>query len=146
MSAEYPFGGGTFIADSSAWARASEPRVARDWALAVRTGLVATCPIVKLELLYSARDASSFDELDRLLRGLRDVPVTRSVTDAALAAMRELAGREPGFHRVKLPDVVVAACAQDAGLGVLHYHHHYDRLAEVMDFESRWITPAGSIR
>jgi predicted nucleic acid-binding protein len=98
-----------------------------------------------MELLYSTRDPTQFDELARDLAALRDVPVTRSVTDAALAAMRELAHKRPLYHRVKLPDLLVAAAAADVGIGVLHYDHHYDRLAEVMSFESRWLAPPGSL-
>jgi len=47
--------------------------------------------------------------------------------------------------RVKPQDALIAACAQDAGVGVLHYDHDFDRLAEVLDFESHWVAPAGSL-
>jgi hypothetical protein len=30
-------------------------------------------------------------------------------------------------------------------LGVLHYDHHFDRLATVLGFASQWVAPAGSI-
>jgi predicted nucleic acid-binding protein len=59
--------------------------------------------------------------------------------------MRALARREPLYHRVRLPDALIAAAAQDVGIGVLHYDHHYDRLAEVLHFESRWIAPPGTL-
>jgi len=97
-----------------------------------------------VELLYSAQGPGAFDELDAFLRVLRDIPITRSVTNAAMEAMRRLAQVSPGYHRVKLPDARIAAAAQDGGLGVLHYDRHYDRLAEVLTFESQWIAPAGS--
>jgi hypothetical protein len=41
--------------------------------------------------------------------------------------------------------VLIAAAAQDAGIGVLHYDHHYDRLAEVLHFPSVWIAPPGGL-
>jgi predicted nucleic acid-binding protein len=44
-----------------------------------------------------------------------------------------------------IPDILIAAAAQDVAIGVLHYDHHYDRLAEVLNFESRWIAPPGSL-
>lgn len=47
----------------------------------------------------------------------------------------------PGFHRVPPIDYLIAACAHEAGAGVLHHDRHYDRLAGVMGFESRWILP-----
>jgi predicted nucleic acid-binding protein len=140
-----PFDGGVFIADTSAWARAAHPAVAEEWKRALAGRQIATTPIVKLELLYSTRDGSSFDELARDLSALRDVPLTRSVTDAALAAMRTLAHVRPLHHRVRLADLLVAAAAEDSGIGVLHYDRHYDRLSEVMSFGSRWLAPPGSL-
>jgi hypothetical protein len=140
-----PFGGGVFIADTSAWARSSRQDIREVWEQGLEAGQIAICPPVMIELLFSARDADSFDALEVELRELRDVPVTRSVTDAAIAAIRRLAYRRPLSHRVRLPDVLIAAAAQDVGLGVLHYDQHFDRLAEVMSFESRWIAPRGSL-
>ena len=100
-----------------------------------------------MELLYSARDGAAYDELAATLAQLRDVPVTRAVTNSALRAQRELAHARPLFHRsVKLPDLLVAAAAADVGIGVLHYSEDYDTLATVLDFESRWIAPRGSRR
>ena len=138
-------GEGVFVADKSAWARSRMPGVAQLWEQAIVAGRIATSPIVKMELLYSARDAQGFEELEALLRPLVDIPVTRSVTDAAIGAMRALARLRPLHHRVPPPDALVAAAAQEAGLGVLHYDRHFDRLAEVLDFESRWIAPPGSL-
>jgi predicted nucleic acid-binding protein len=141
-----PFGGGTFIADKSAWARASHRRVRDPWSRALLDGQIATCPIVDLELLYSARSGDAFDDLASDLAQLRSVPVTRSVTNAAQQALRTLAHEAPLHHRsVKLPDLLIAACAADADVGVLHYDEDFDRLADVLDFESTWIAPRGSI-
>ena len=112
----------------------------------MRAGQIATCPIVNMELLYSARNAAAYDELAGSLAQLRDVPITRSVTNAALRAQRELAYARPLFHRsVKLPDLLIAAAAADRAIGVLHYDDDYDTLATVLNFESRWIAPRGSL-
>jgi predicted nucleic acid-binding protein len=133
------------IADKSAWERARHADVRDAWSEAMLAGQICTCPIVKLELLFSTQNAAGFIELENALDELRDVPITRSVTNAAIGALRDLAHVAPLNHRVKLPDALIAAAAQDAAVGVLHYDHHYDRLAEVLEFESRWIAPAGSI-
>jgi hypothetical protein len=141
-----PYDGGTFVADTSAWARADARSVRREWTAALRDGRIATCPIVKLELLLSARDGDEFDEIEDELAQLRDVPVTRSVTNAAQHAFRKLARVRPLHHRsVKLPDLLIAACASDAAIGVLHYDEDFDRLAAVLPFESRWIATRGSL-
>ena len=42
-------------------------------------------------------------------------------------------------------DLITAAAAADAGIGVLHYNAEYDTLAEVLPFESRWIALRGSL-
>lgn len=139
------FGDGVFIADKSAWTRSEHPSVEAEWSRALAGGQIATCPVVMMELLYSAQDAETFDTLEEGLRELRDIPITRSVTQAAITAMRELSHARPLYHRVPLVDALVAAAAQDAGVGVLHYDRHYDRLDEVMRFESRWIAPQGSL-
>jgi predicted nucleic acid-binding protein len=46
---------------------------------------------------------------------------------------------------VKPQDLLIAAAAQDAAVGVLHYDSDFDTLATVLSFESRWIAPAGSL-
>jgi predicted nucleic acid-binding protein len=67
------------------------------------------------------------------------------VTSSAFVAYRELAHRQPLFHRsVKVPDLLVAAAAADVGIDVLHYDADFDTLAEVLPFESRWIARRGS--
>lgn len=145
-AARAPFGGDVFIADTSAWSRAGHPRLRRRWAAALSNGQIATCAIVNLELLYTTRNGEEYDELAAELVELRDVPITRSVTNAALQALGRLAHMRPLHHRgVRLPDLLIAAATQDAGIGVLHYDEHFDRLASVLTFESRWIAPRGSL-
>jgi predicted nucleic acid-binding protein len=139
------FGGSFFIADKSAWTCASDPTVRDEWAEALRAGQIATTSITVLELLYSARTSTEFAALEEELHQLRLVRTTQSVLNATVTALRELSTLSDGFHRVPIPDALVAAAAQDAGLGVLHYDHHYDRLATVLHFESRWIASPGSV-
>jgi predicted nucleic acid-binding protein len=141
-----PYGGSTFVADTSAWARAHHAEVRDEWAEALRRRQLATCPVVRLELLYSTQSGDDFDRWTASLVSLRDLPVTRVVTDLAEGALRTLAHRHPLYHRsVRLPDLLIAACAADAGTGVLHYDEDFDRLAEVLSFESRWLAPRGSL-
>jgi len=80
----------------------------------------------------------SGESLEFDLSALRDVPVTVSVQREAVRAMRELSAATPLGHRVPLPDLLIAAAAQEAGVGVLHLDRHFDRLAEVLAFDSRW--------
>jgi predicted nucleic acid-binding protein len=145
MGDETPFGGKVLIADTSARARASHPLVRDLWATALRGRQIATCSIVTLELLYSARDEREFTIIEAEQALLRDVPVAASAQRAAIGALRDLASNGPGQHRVPLADALIAAAAQDAGVDVLHYDHHYERLAQVLHFTSVWIAPPGAL-
>lgn len=145
MTAGPPYGGWVLIADTSARMRAHERAVREEWIAAVKADQIATCAIVTMELLFSARDADSVAKIETIEAALRQVPMSASVHRAAIGAFRELAGRNAGFHRVPPPDAMIAAAAQDAGIGVLHYDRHFDRLAEALHFESVWIAPPGSL-
>jgi predicted nucleic acid-binding protein len=145
MGAPAAFGGGTFIADKSIWARADRDPVREEWERALRNGQIATCSITVLELLYSARNRAEFDELEAELATLENIPVTEDTLRIVTAAMRELADRSAGYHRIPIPDYIVAACAEGAGIGVLHYDHDFDRLQEVLNFESRWAADPGTL-
>ncbi len=139
------FGGDVLIADTSVWQRTNHPALREPWAEAIRAGTIATCSIVTLELLYSTRTADEFRAVEADQATLRDIPVTVSVQRAAIGALRALADQAPRAHRIPLADALIAAAAQEAGLGVLHYDHHYARLAEVLSFTSSWAAEPGSL-
>lgn len=106
------------------------------------SGRFATCPIVVLEVLATARDREEHRRLDELLGALRQAPVDRAVCDAALSASRELA---PDHRGIPAADYLIAAAAAARGFGVLHYDGHFDRLAPVLAVESVWVAGAGSL-
>ena len=115
------------------------------WEQALRADQIATCAIGRLELLYSARGAEEFASWEADLAALRDIPITRSELAAAIGAMRDLVDHGERHHRLPLPDVILAATAANAGVGVLHYDRHFDRLAEVLNFRSQWVVPRGTL-
>lgn len=140
------WGGGPWIADTSAWARASNPTVSPQWKAAARAQELVGCPVVTLELLFDAPDRDRVEVVAVALAGMRQAPINRSVTDAAISAVRELAARgSAGAHRVRVPEALVAAAAAERGFAVLHYNHHFDHLASVLGFTSQWVAAAGSI-
>ena len=102
--------------------------------------------MVRLELLFSTRDRKEYAAWDEALSELVQVPTTDGVCRAALTAMREMAGKGALHHRIPPSDYLIAAAAQErATVGVLHYDDHFDRLTAVLNFESRWIAPRGSL-
>jgi predicted nucleic acid-binding protein len=93
---------------------------------------LCVCAVTRLELLYSARSNDDYRQLERDLAEFRELPMNAETFDVALGAQRELAER--GRHRVALPDLLIAACAQQHGAGVLHVDRQFDMLAGVLSF------------
>lgn len=136
-----PFGGLRLIADTSAWSALHRARalgiVPPEWPRAVAADQILTSPIVKLELLHSARTAAEFAEWEERLSVLREIEVPRPVCQAAIGALRELSEKSDGYHRVGLGDALIAASASLRDVGVLHYNHRdFARLREVLEFEN----------
>jgi predicted nucleic acid-binding protein len=134
-----PFGGRTFVADTSAWARRDDPRIASDWQAAIRGRQLLITPLVELEILYSALDNEDIASWRTRLAELREAPLTRSAISAARSAIAELGEKGPRYQRVPLTDLLIAAAAAEKSVGVLHCDRHFDRLADVLGFESRWL-------
>lgn len=138
--------GGPWVADTSAWARATDPAVAPQWETAAVAGELVACPVITLELLYDAPDRHQVETVAAAISELRQAPITRSATDAAIRAIQDLAAAgSAGAHRVPVPDALIAAAAAERGFGVLHYDHHFDQLAKVLSFDSQWVGEPGTM-
>ncbi|MEX1141410.1 MAG: PIN domain-containing protein [Thermoleophilaceae bacterium] len=133
------------VVDTSAFSRAHHSDVREAWQRALRADRLRISPAVRLEILFNGRDGRSFDTLAAQLSALRPAPLSASVLHAAEDAMRMLAHRSAGTHRIPIVDYLVAAAAQEAGAAVIHYDHDYDTLAQVMSFESVWLAPPGTL-
>ncbi len=107
-------------------------------------GRVATCGLLDLEVLYSARGAESH-AATRYERDLFPrVPCGDAAVDRAIEVQGVLAER--GQHRaVPITDLVVAAAAEQAGLIVLHYDKDFDLIAEVTGQATEWVVPRGTV-
>lgn len=134
-------GSGPVLVDTSAWMQARRDTRARGLLLAaIERGDVCWCWPVRYELMIDARGAEGVAAIERTLEALREVPVDRSVQRAVLALMRELAADgSHGAHRFPLTDLTVAAAAQHAGIGVLHFDQHLERLGDQLGVETCWI-------
>ena len=134
-------GTGPVLADTSAWMQARRDPKARSLLLgAVERGDACWCWPVRYELMVDARGPEGIAAVERTLEGLREIPVDRSVQRAALATMRELAaGGSHGAHRFPLTDLTVAAAAQDAAIGILHFDQNLERLGDHLGVEAHWI-------
>ncbi|HEV3323841.1 MAG TPA: PIN domain nuclease [Solirubrobacteraceae bacterium] len=135
----------TYLVDKSALTRRdTRPRVRKIIEPLLLAGEIATCGIVDLELLFSATGPAVYTELASALRALPRIPVTEATVDRALAVQALLAERSQ--HRaVPLPDLLIAACAESAGLTVLHYDADFDRIATLTHQPTQWVVPRGSV-
>jgi predicted nucleic acid-binding protein len=128
-----------FIADTSAWWRFSSlpDELAGLIKAAVADERLWTTPIVRMEILYSARSTSEYAAVETELDALRILRNDRAVADAAMSAIGELAEHSDGYHRVPITDALIAAAAAEhGGIALLHRDTHFDKLAEVLTFEN----------
>jgi len=134
-------GAGPVMVDTSAWMQARRDAGARDLLLAaIERGEVRWCWPVRYELMIDARGSDGIAAVERTLDALREVPVNRGVQRGVLSLMRELAADgSHGAHRYPLTDLTVAVAAQDAGIGILHFDQHLERLGDHLGVDAFWI-------
>jgi predicted nucleic acid-binding protein len=136
------------LADSSVWGWRHRFDVSlRDaWVAALRRRAVATCDQVRLELLYSARNAAEFQQLRADLGRLADARIDKAQWTRALDVY-ELLAATGGAHqrRVKHPDLLIAAAAETAGWPLVHYDGDFDVIASLTSQACVAVTPLGSL-
>lgn len=135
------------LADTSAWsARHRDPSVDAAFEARVAQDLVATCDVVRFELLRAARDHQELSDMRDRLDALRGVAIEPRVWRRALDVYELFAKQGPLHHRrIGFPDLLVAAAAERAELPVLHYDRHFQLIAEVTGQPVRAIAPLGSL-
>lgn len=104
----------------------------------------ATCSMVDLEVLFSARNAADHQSI-RTRRALayRLIEISEKTFQRAIEVQGLLA--ETGRHRVPIPDLVIAAAAEAAGAVVLHYDGDFDLIADITGQPVEWVAPRGSL-
>lgn len=122
----------TWLIDKSALVRLADSHDAATWATRIERGLVRITTVTRLEVGYSARSGTD------LRAGLRRPPLaampveylTPAIEERAVDVLALLADR--GHHRApSIPDLIIAATAELAGLAVLHHDKDFDLIAEI---------------
>jgi predicted nucleic acid-binding protein len=135
------------LLDNSAWVRLDSVPAERsaEIADALEAGDIAVCLPFLLEAGYSARSGDDHAALLADLLSLPKLDIDAAVEQRALDAQAQLA--RVGHHRLPPVDLLVAALADCRALGVLHYDHDYDVIAERTDlrFASVWLAQRGSL-
>jgi predicted nucleic acid-binding protein len=146
-----------YLADSSALARWHHPPVRTVLAPLVEHGLIATCGITELVVLFSARGQADCGQVAADRRHAYEwLPTEDGDLRRALSVQAELAARGQLGTRgqlaargqlgtVPLPDLIIAAVAERHRVCVLHYDGDYERVAQITGQITRWVVPEGSV-
>lgn len=133
----------TWLIDKSAYVRLGSGPDDQTWAERIDRGLVRMATLTRLELGFSARTAAAWrTELEAAPLTVMPIQyLTPAIEDRAIEVQLLLADR--GQHRApSIPDLMVAAIAELAGLVVLHYDKDFDLIAKVTGQPVEWL--AGS--
>jgi predicted nucleic acid-binding protein len=135
------------LADTSAWTnRRKDTAVSADFEARLLGGALATCAMVKLELLWETQDVDRFRRRRALLDALDEAPIGRRVWQRAIDVFETLAADGPLHHRrVGIPDLLIAAAAELAELPLCHYDRDFELIAGVTGQPVRAIAPLGSL-
>lgn len=131
-----------WLIDKSALVRLGASPDAAEWAGRIERGLVRITTMTRLEVGYSARTAADA----RSVFGTPPIsmmPVeylTPAIEDRALEVQLLLADR--GRHRApSIPDLLIAAAAELAGLTVLHLDKDFELIEELTGQHTERLRP-----
>ncbi|MDI6098236.1 PIN domain nuclease [Actinoplanes sp. NEAU-A12] len=135
-----------YLVDTSALIRLLlNPHVLCEWRRTVTDGLISTCTITEIELLYTARSHADRERQEALLRELFGwVVMPDGVFERAARLQAVLAAK--GAHRSAGPvDLLTAVTAEEHGLTLLHYDRDFVRVAEVTGQPVHWLAKPGTV-
>ena len=122
----------TWLIDKSALTRLAVSSDAAQWAERIERGRVRIATVTRLEMGFSARSGKDLRNARRR-PPLISMPVeylTPTIEDRAVEVQAVLA--DQGQHRgPSIPDLIIAATAELAGLVVLHVDKDFDLIAAV---------------
>ena len=133
----------TFLVDTSVIKRldlADVRRVVEPLAIDGELGRAAICD---LEVGYSARTTREWDHLIGALAIFQRIETTATHVRRALQVQRLLCARSQRGR--KIPDLLIAAAAEELNVGVLHYDADFDLIASVTGQPCRWVVAAGTV-
>ncbi|HST86102.1 MAG TPA: PIN domain-containing protein [Kineosporiaceae bacterium] len=137
--------GVVYLADTSFLVHQErEPAVRNRYERLLLQGRVALCQLTAMEWLNTAANPQAAAALTTVIKGHRWFDVTTAAMDRAMEVYIQLAA-ESQHRNFSLPDLVIAATAEQNGATVLHYDSDYDRIAAVTGQPVEWVVPQGSL-
>jgi predicted nucleic acid-binding protein len=133
----------SYVVDTSVLKRLSVPAVRGRVEPLVAAGALGRTAISDLEVGYPARNADEWDELMAALDAFESIETTAAHIHRALQVQRLLASKSQRGR--KIPDLLVAAAAEELGATVLHFDADFDRIGSVTGQRCEWVVRAGTI-
>lgn len=135
-----------YIVDNSAYNRVKVPAVRARLEPLAMGGLIATCGVIELEALVSARSPSDYVQQVQT-RGAIFEYLDSEESDFELALDIQSKLAQASQHRAgKIPDMLMAAVAVRNNLTLLHYDSDFDLIGGVEPrFRHEWVVPRGSV-
>jgi predicted nucleic acid-binding protein len=133
-----------WLIDKSALARVASSPDVDDWNNRIERRLVHITNVTRLEIGYSARTGASArrDFRESPLAAMPVEYLTPAIEDRALEVQLLLA--DVGKHRgPSIPDLLIAATAELAGLTVLHLDKDFDLISELTSQPTQRLNVAG---
>lgn len=129
-----------YLIDTSGLFRILQSGLRKAWSDHLAAGVIAICPIVELEFLFSARSLADRLEKQQLLHDLLGwVPMPDRAYERAAEIQQLLT--ETGAHRSAVPvDLLIAATAERERLIVLCDDRDYQTIARVTGQPVRLVT------
>jgi predicted nucleic acid-binding protein len=133
-------GSGLYLIDTSGIFRILQSETRKAWSDQLTAGVIAICPVVELEFLYSARSLGDRLEKRRLMRDLFGwVPMHDRAYERASEVQQLLT--ETGTHRsAGAVDLLIAATAEHERLIVLTDDRDFQTIAAVTGQPVKLIT------
>jgi hypothetical protein len=132
-----------FLLDTSVVKRLGRSEVRQVVEPLAIAGELARASICDLEVGYSARNAAEWDQLVGALDAFELVDSTAAHQRRALQVQRLLAQRSQRGR--KIPDLLIAAAAEELGVAVLHYDADFDLIASVTGQRCQWVVPSDTV-
>ena len=133
----------THLVDTSVLTRVGSSPVRSALEPFVQDGSIARAGISDLEVGFSARNEAEWDALIGALQVLTLVETSEAHVARARRTQRLLSARRQRGRKV--PDLLIAAAAEEQGLTLLHYDADFDLIAKVTGQRCQWIVAKGSI-
>jgi predicted nucleic acid-binding protein len=133
-----------FLADKSAQELVRRSEQARQLFITLaESNQLAVCEVIALEVIYSARSRDHARILRRQLDAMVWLEVTNTTMRRALDIQTKLLDR--GQHRLPIPDLLIAATAEQYDAVMLHYDSDFETIAAVTGQPVRWVVPRGTV-